>query len=296
MTYPTDELKAIPEKWAQPPENMITKLERGRGLVLDYVGHADVTLILCGVDPLWEYTLDRGPDGRPDIHKNGNNWVVWGTITIHETTRPCVGTCKSDKAEVEKELTGDLIRNGAMRFGIATKLWSKLDDATDTYTAEPAADRAISADELERFRANCEGHTLDYDEIMLDAHMSEPPMISEKPALARAFTEAKRNAESPSDDPGVQLPLNGPETPDTDTDTPQTVDPDELLVSNKQLRRIQILFGAVGIKERTDRIAYTNSVIDPYKVKSTKELTTTQAGVVMAALDDDIAAAADGNG
>ena len=44
-----------------------------------------------------------------------------------------VGTCEARKADPEKELIGDLLRNAGLRFGIGTKLWSKAADA------EPAA-------------------------------------------------------------------------------------------------------------------------------------------------------------
>jgi hypothetical protein len=41
--------------------------------------------------------------------------------------RPAYGSCTPGKPEAVKELIGDAIRNGAMRFGIAGGLWSKAD-------------------------------------------------------------------------------------------------------------------------------------------------------------------------
>lgn len=38
---------------------------------------------------------------------------------------PVAGTCEDRKFEPEKELIGDLLRNGAMRFGIGLALWAK---------------------------------------------------------------------------------------------------------------------------------------------------------------------------
>jgi hypothetical protein len=55
--------------------------------------------------------------------------VMWGYLTVHGVDRLCVGTCEPGKGDPEKELVGDLLRNGAMRFGIGTKLWSKATDA-----------------------------------------------------------------------------------------------------------------------------------------------------------------------
>ena len=146
-------LAVIPEQWARPPAEMVTQLNRGKGVMLDYVGHADITLILCKVDPAWTYDWNRNADGDMAIRKSGQNLVLEGALTVHAVTRPCVGTCQASRFEPEKELTGDLIRNGAMRFGIATKLWSKLDDANDDHQAQepephPNADRvaAVIAD------------------------------------------------------------------------------------------------------------------------------------------------------
>jgi hypothetical protein len=93
------------------------------------MGHAEVTLALIDADPLWEWDAVRGEDGMPIVDKQANRYVMWGTLTVCGVTRPCVGTCDSNKPEPEKELIGDLLRNGAMRFGIGTKLWSKATDA-----------------------------------------------------------------------------------------------------------------------------------------------------------------------
>jgi hypothetical protein len=54
---------------------------------------------------------------------------MWGWLVVHGTRRLCVGTCEASKGDPEKELIGDLLRNGAMRFGIGTRLWSKSDSA-----------------------------------------------------------------------------------------------------------------------------------------------------------------------
>ena len=42
----------------------------------------------------------------------------------------CVGSARADKPEYEKELIGDLLRNGSMRYGIALNLWSKQDSGS----------------------------------------------------------------------------------------------------------------------------------------------------------------------
>lgn len=151
-------LRQIPDLWADPPSEWIAKLPRitcrdcsrsqsrvcaehtkqqcdacgnyitTRHIHLDYVGHADVTLALIAVDPGW--SLDLGWDstaGPIDPFAMGPTKLL-ARMTVLGVERPCVGTIEDHKAQSEsalKELLGDAIRNGAMRFGIATGLWSR---------------------------------------------------------------------------------------------------------------------------------------------------------------------------
>ena len=52
---------------------------------------------------------------------------MWARLTVLNKTILGVGSCKSDKPELDKELVGDFLRNAAMRFGVALNLWSKSD-------------------------------------------------------------------------------------------------------------------------------------------------------------------------
>lgn len=131
-------LAAIPARWANPDPGIVSKMPRG-GTQLDYVGHADITLILCEIDPVWHWeaaAIDPATGG-PMITTVGNRLVMWGWLTVLGVQRMAVGTCEARKPEPEKELIGDLIRNGAMRFGIATALWSKAERA-EAGQPEPA--------------------------------------------------------------------------------------------------------------------------------------------------------------
>jgi hypothetical protein len=110
------------------------------GAQLAYVGHADLTLALIEIDPMWSWApaaIDPA-SGGPVITKAGNRMVMWGTLTLLGKSIFCVGTCEERKADPEKELVGDLLRNGAMRFGIATALWSKSERAEMGQAATPA--------------------------------------------------------------------------------------------------------------------------------------------------------------
>jgi len=107
-----------------PPET-IGKIPKA-GRQLDYVGHAAVTDRLLTVDPSWTWEpMGYAADGRPAIHVRGDQATLWIKLTVCGVTRPGVGSVAASKADVEKELVGDALRNAAMRFGVALDLWSK---------------------------------------------------------------------------------------------------------------------------------------------------------------------------
>ena len=143
-------LGEIPAKYAQPDPSSLAKLpkplkkdsEKGRcdvcggyhglpAIHLDYQGHAELTLSLIEIDPDWSwepFAVDP-QTGTPVIGLQNNRVVMWGRLTLLGKTLPGVGTCEASKPDPEKELIGDFLRNAAMRFGVATKLWSKADGA-----------------------------------------------------------------------------------------------------------------------------------------------------------------------
>lgn len=139
----------LPKLYAQPPAETLAKLpkpyskDNPKGscsecggfhglpaLHLDYLGHADLTLILLAIDPdwNWEPAAVNPETGGPAISREGNRLVMWATLTLLGKTMRGVGTCAANKDDPEKELIGDFLRNAAMRYGIGTKLWSKVKD------------------------------------------------------------------------------------------------------------------------------------------------------------------------
>lgn len=138
-------LGEVLRNWAAPPPEAIDKLpkptkkENQKGVCrecggyhglpavhLDYVGHAWVTRALIEADPLWTWEPVAWTEaGEPLITNAGGHLRLWIRLTLHGKTIPAVGTCPSSKPEPEKELIGDALRNGAMRFGIALSLWAK---------------------------------------------------------------------------------------------------------------------------------------------------------------------------
>jgi len=109
------------------PKEVISHIPKG-GVTLDYVGHANITDRLNeAVGPEnWNLEpLSFNEDGTPVITTRKDNAVMWARLTILGATKLCVGTASVSKFEVEKELIGDALRNGAMRFGVALDLWAK---------------------------------------------------------------------------------------------------------------------------------------------------------------------------
>lgn len=119
-----DALRQVLDQWAKPPKELVDKLPKG-GTTLDYMGHAAVTRALIEVDPEWNWEPVCDEHGIPVIQARGKRLVMWGRLTVLGKTVFCCGTCEDRKFEPEKELIGDLLRNGAMRFGIGLSLWSK---------------------------------------------------------------------------------------------------------------------------------------------------------------------------
>ena len=103
---------------------------------LDYVGHAAITDRLLQVDPLWTWEpQSRDEFGAPRLDAKGGLWI---NLTICGVTSPGYGDETNGKGM--KEIIGDALRNGAMRFGVGLDLWSKenLWEAEQAKTEEPA--------------------------------------------------------------------------------------------------------------------------------------------------------------
>lgn len=94
---------------------------------LDYVGHAGVTDRLLAVDPMWSWEpVARDELGLPA----GSHGGLWIHLTVLGVTRLGFGDASGKSGpNAIKEMIGDAIRNAAMRFGVATYLWSKSDHA-----------------------------------------------------------------------------------------------------------------------------------------------------------------------
>lgn len=175
------ELAEIPQKWWTPDPSVVAKLPRGGNgtpsscrtcggfhkpgaIHLDYVGHADLTRALIEIDPEWDWVpVAFDGEGLPLISKRNNQLVLWGRLTLCGHTRLCVGTCDATKSDAEKELVGDLLRNGGMRFGVFGSLWSKASGWTDTPDDAPEAHS-----DAPRLSAEQQQAVTDYFDAILD--------------------------------------------------------------------------------------------------------------------------------
>lgn len=93
---------------------------------LTYVGHAGITMRLLQVDPLYELVPVEQMNGVPVANPEGS----WWRLTVLGMTRVGYGDATGKRgANAVKEVIGDALRNAALRFGVATYLWSKSEEA-----------------------------------------------------------------------------------------------------------------------------------------------------------------------
>ena len=136
MTEPHPLLIALIDHDKPDPQTVSQIVKNG--VSLDYVGHAEITKILIEIDPEWSWQPVAWENGRPATHtqlgkitkRDGTvlefpTVSMWGQLTLLGVTRVAVGSVEAHKADLDKELVSDFLRNAAMRFGIALELWTK---------------------------------------------------------------------------------------------------------------------------------------------------------------------------
>ena len=147
--FEADQIEKLPKQFKKDDPNK-ARCERGSrvsadgyfcggyhayAMHLDYVGHAGITDRLNQVDPLWNWEpMGLTPQGTPVFCDGG----MWGKLTILGITRIGFGDANGKSGpSATKEIIGDFIRNAAMRFGVATYLWSKSEAAKKLAEGEP---------------------------------------------------------------------------------------------------------------------------------------------------------------
>jgi hypothetical protein len=161
------ELKEILSTYGVPDPSIVGKLPRG-GITLDFVGHAEINRILIDIDPMWNWSPVEFVNGRPAITETNGMATMWGHLTILGKTMLGVGSVRSDKPDLDKELVGDFLRNASMRFGICLSLWSKSEWEEHPATA-PKPAGVVSQENIDRFKAACKEANLDPNEVAKQA-------------------------------------------------------------------------------------------------------------------------------
>jgi hypothetical protein len=161
------ELKEIISAYGVPDPSIVGKLPRG-GITLDFVGHAEINRILIDIDPMWNWSPVEFVNGRPAITETNGMATMWGHLTILGKTMLGVGSVRSDKPDLDKELVGDFLRNASMRFGICLSLWSK-SEWEEHPVAAPKPAGVVSQENIDRFKTACKEANLDPNLVAKEA-------------------------------------------------------------------------------------------------------------------------------
>jgi hypothetical protein len=209
----TEKLQEVLNKYAVPDPKIVGKLPKG-GTQLDFVGHADITRILIEIDPHWRLVPIAWENGRPAMNVVNDMATMWFELTLLGTPRLAIGTAKANAFDLDKQLYGDALRNGAMRFGISLSLWSKQEWEDLNHNPAPApAPRPtgqaskpapapagkpkpktltpLSDEQITQFEQACTAKGIDPKAVAANAGIPEgtPWMESHLPALRSAFKE-----------------------------------------------------------------------------------------------------------
>jgi hypothetical protein len=209
----TEKLQEVLNKYAVPDPKIVGKLPKG-GTQLDFVGHADITRILIEIDPHWRLIPIAWENGRPAMNVVNDMATMWFELTLLGTPRLAIGTAKANAFDLDKQLYGDALRNGAMRFGISLSLWSKQEWEDLNHNPAPApaprptgqASKPVPApagkpkpktltplsdEQITQFEQACTAKGIDPKAVAANAGIPEgtPWMESHLPALRSAFKE-----------------------------------------------------------------------------------------------------------
>ena len=293
------DIKDIISKYGVPDQSIVGKLPRG-GVTLDFVGHAEITRILIDIDPLWNWEpVTWNPDGRPSINVVNGNAVMWGKLTVLGQTRLGVGTARHDKADLDKELIGDFLRNAAMRFGICLSLWSKTEweDQPEGIRPEPKLDTNSA---IKRFRDACTKEGLDAEKFANDSGVpflqdATPEQIE---TLRTAFREYKSAALGSESAPKkaeastkqqvssfIDTVYAAFPTAETVNASPQIKDPTSQ-ASKAQIGKIRAMLGGKGFNSYVDKLDKVKDLINNPDLKNIEHLSKGDANKVINMIEE----------
>lgn len=176
------DLPKLAEMLAPFEENEISKLPKGKGVFLDYVGHAALTKRLLEVDPCWSWEpMALTPEGLPLFDQGGGLWI---RLTVCGMTRLGYGDANKEGGDAIKEVIGDALRNAAMRFGAALALWHKGDLYANSRRA-PQFEQEPEGDYHPTAEANQAAHRHAAELLALY------PLASDEPTVQRLDAQVK---------------------------------------------------------------------------------------------------------
>lgn len=120
-------------------------------------------------------------------------------------------------------------------------------------------------------------------EELYDAEPAPTTTISREPVKPRTVQRKPPTPAEP-EEPAIEEPAASTEPAPAEEEAPDVSDSIEL-INQKQLGKMMALFNAAGFKDRDDRLAYVEHVLNE-KVATSKDLTKDQASRVIDALED----------
>lgn len=246
---------------------------------LDYVGHADVRARLCQADPEWTWAPYADMPGGPLIIQDGHPVGFWILLTVGGVTKPGYGSCEKGKSEAVKELIGDALRNAALSFGVAWKLWAK-GDRSDQEGQQAASHADEPASRNGRTRTKIPDAEYERTRHSLVGRQPE-----DRPA--------DRGPIPPGDDMWAGQPAGPPLTLPPPSNEPGSAD-------GKQIRDISVQLNTLGITDHEEQLARIERIIngpldgpetaDDGTHRTRKNLSKAEAIKVKAVLAEDIKA------
>lgn len=276
-TYRLEDLKRLREPF---PPNQIGKLPRA-GVQLDFVGHAHITARLLDVDPYWSWEpFAVGEDGLPRLDEFGGLWI---RLTVCGVTRIGYGDAEGKKGPVAMKVAiGDALRNAGMRFGLALDLWAKA-DISDGHSSRQSSDEmtdvslAAANEARGELLAKTSRYGWDGDKLckrFADDYGGQDLLAVTDLVLIKAFGDVLVAEANDGDLVSASMPMN-PSTAKPEGDLPSVT-----LISDAQLRKLNILLAADKITGHDERAQWCSDMIGR-KIASTKELTAGEASTLI---------------
>jgi trans-2-enoyl-CoA reductase len=214
-------------------------------------------------------------------------------------TRLGVGTARHDKADLDKELIGDFLRNAAMRFGICLSLWSKTEWEDQPEGIRPAP-KVDTDSAIKRFRDACTKEGLDAEKFANDSGVpflqdATPEQIE---TLRTAFREYKSAALGSESAPKkaeestkqqvssfIDTVYAAFPTAETVSASPQIKDPTSQ-ASKAQIGKIRAMLGGKGFNSYVDKLDKIKDLINKPDLKNIEHLSKGDANKVINMIEE----------